>query len=561
MKLSKFLPARHSQRLRLQPRLQSDRQAQPAVLSKTLSLLLALCCLAPAMLQAAQPERTLSATPRQSGDGPYQRLILRGVTYVSGEGAPAVGPVDIVIEQDRISEITAVGNPGVPIKPAGRPVAKAGDKEMDLTGMYVLPGFIDMHGHIGGSTPGISADYVFKLWLAHGITTIREPGSFNGVSWTMQHVRAAQENRIVAPRIVPYIGFGQGLSKPVFSPEQARSWVRDIKKAGAAGIKFFGAPKPIIEAALDEAKKQQLGTMMHHAQLNVMQTNVLDSARMGLTSMEHWYGLPEALFTGQRIQNYPVHYNYQNEQDRFGSAGELWQQAAPPGSKRWEQVRDELIALNFTINPTLTIYEASRDANAQRFAPWHADYTMPALTEFFKPSRYAHGSYWFDWTTEHEVAWRKNYQLWFAFLNDYKNHGGRVTTGSDAGYIYKIYGFAYIQELELLREAGFNPLEVIQAATLNGAEALGMAEQIGSLVPGKKADMVIVAENPLANFKVLYGTGHYQLNSQNQPEQTKGVRYTIKDGIVYDAQQLLAEVRQMVHQAKAAGPTTQSASQ
>ena len=216
---------------------------------------------------------------------------------------------------------------------------------------------------------------------------------------------------------------------------------------------------------------------------------------------------------------------------------------------------------NLTINPTLTIYEASRDANAQRFAPWHADYTMPALTEFFKPSRYAHGSYWFDWTTEHEVAWRKNYQLWFAFLNDYKNHGGRVTTGSDAGYIYKIYGFAYIQELELLREAGFNPLEVIQAATLNGAEALGMAEQIGSLVPGKKADMVIVAENPLANFKVLYGTGHYQLNSQNQPEQTKGVRYTIKDGIVYDAQQLLAEVRQMVHQAKAAGPTTQSASQ
>lgn len=523
---------------------------------KTLPLLAVFSLLLALPASSASPERTLSANARQSGDGPYARLILRGVTYVSGEGAPALGPVDIVIEQDRISEITPVGNPGVPIKPEGRPKAQPGDQELDLTGMYVLPGFIDMHGHIGGSTPGIPADYVFKLWLAHGITTIREPGSFNGVSWTMRHVKAANDNSIIAPRIIPYIGFGQGLSKPVFSPEQARSWVRDIKKAGAAGIKFFGAPKAIISAALDEAKKQQLGTMMHHAQLNVMQTNVLDSARMGLTSMEHWYGLPEALFTGQQIQHYPSNYNYQNEQDRFSAAGNLWQQAALPGSQKWNAVRDELISLDFTINPTLTIYEASRDANAQRFAPWHADYTMPALTEFFKPNRYAHGSYWFDWTTEQEIAWRRNYQLWFQFLNDYKNHGGRITAGSDAGYIYKIYGFAYIQELELLQEAGLHPLEVIQAATLNGAQALGMADQIGSLVPGKKADMVIVAENPLANFKVLYGTGHYRLNANNEPEQTKGVRYTIKDGIVYDAQQLLSEVRQLVKAAKTEASAT-----
>lgn len=126
---------------------------------------------------ATSNERTPSATERHQGDGPYKRLILRGVTYVSGEGAPPVGPVDIVIEQDRIAEIVTVGNPGVPIPTANRPKAAQGDKEMDLTGMYVLPGFIDMHGHIGGSANGIPADYVFKLWLAHGITTVREPGS------------------------------------------------------------------------------------------------------------------------------------------------------------------------------------------------------------------------------------------------------------------------------------------------------------------------------------------------------------------------------------------------
>lgn len=504
----------------------------------------------PATVQAATTERTPSAPERDRGEGPYKRLILRGGTYISGEGAPPVGPVDIVIEKDRITEITAVGNPGVPVLPQGRPKALAGDQEMDVSGMYILPGFIDMHGHIGGSANGTPAEYVFKLWLAHGITTVREPGSFNGVDWTMRHVKASEKNSIVAPRIVPYIGFGQGLSKPVFSPEQARDWVRDIKDSGASGIKFFGSTPAIISAALDEAKKQQLGTMMHHAQLNVMGTNALDSARMGLTSMEHWYGLPEALFTGQVIQNYPANYNYQNEQDRFANAGQLWKQAAAPGSEKWNAVRDELIKLDFTINPTLTIYEATRDASAQRNAEWHKDYTLPTLANFFKPNRYAHGSFWFDWTTDQEIAWRENYRIWFQFLNDYKNHGGRVTAGSDAGYIYKIYGFAYIQELELLREAGFNPLEVIQVATLNGAEALGMEKDIGSLVPGKKADMVIVAENPLANFKVLYGTGHYRLNANNEPERSKGVRYTIKDGVVYDAQQLLQDVRAIVQQAK-----------
>ncbi|MDN7125107.1 amidohydrolase family protein [Pseudidiomarina terrestris] len=509
-----------------------------------------------AMLGLALSTQVFAAPPKapprgEQGEGPYQRLILRGVTVINGEGAPPQGPVDIVIENDRITNVVSVGNPGVPILPDNRPQLRDGDKEMDLTGHYVLPGFVDMHGHIGGSAEGIPAEYVLKLWLAHGITTVREPGSFNGLDWTLWHQEQAEENKIVSPRIIPYLGFGMNADEPIFNAAQARDWVRATKREGAAGIKFFGARPEIIAAALDEADKQGLGTMMHHAQLNVVRTNVVDSARMGLGSMEHWYGLPEAMFTGQVIQDYPADYNYNNEQDRFAEAGKLWQQAAEPGSDKWNQVRDELIALDFTINPTLTIYEASRDLMRERQAIWHDDYTLPQLWDFFEPSRYAHGSYWFDWTTDEEVAWRKNYQKWMAFLNDFKNKGGRITTGSDAGYIYKIYGFGLIREFELLREAGFNALEVIQAATLNGAEALGLEHEIGSVVPGKKADLVVVAENPLANFKVLYGTGHFKLNENNQPMRTEGVRYTIKDGIVYDAQELLADVRKIVEKAKA----------
>ena len=71
------------------------------------------------------------------------------------------------------------------------------------------------------------------------------------------------------------------------------------------------------------------------------------------------------------------------------------------------------------------------------------------------------------------------------FINEYKNRGGRVTAGSDSGFIYQLYGFAYIRELELLREAGFHPLEVIRSATLNGAEALGWDDKIGSIQIGE----------------------------------------------------------------------------
>ena len=104
----------------------------------------------------------------------------------------------------------------------------------------------------------------------------------------------------------------------------------------------------------------------------------------------------------------------------------------------------------------------------------------------------------------------------------------------------------------MLQEAGFHPLEVLTAATLNGAEVLGLEGEIGSIRPGKRADLVIVKGNPLANFKLLYGTGHFQLGADNRPVRAGGVRYTIKDGVVYDAPQLLADVREIVREAREA---------
>jgi len=489
------------------------------------------------------------APDRTRGDAPFEQLTLRGAMLVDGTGAPPVGPVDIVVEDGHIRDIVRLGAPGLPPDPERRPALADNGRELDINGHYVLPGLVDMHGHIGGEAQGTPAEYVYKLWLGHGITTIRDPGSGNGLDWVLAERARSAAGEIAAPRIVAYVTFGQGAERPITTPEQARAWVDGVKARGADGIKFFGARPEVLLAAIDQADRIGLGTAMHHAQMDVARADVLDTARAGLTTMEHWYGLPEALFDQRTVQDYPPDYNYADEYHRFREAGRLWKQAAAPGSAHWNAVRDALIELDFTLDPTLTIYEANRDFMAARTAEWHRDYTLPGLWDFFAPSRNAHGSYWFEWSTADEVAWKANFRRWMEFLVDYKNHGGRVTVGSDSGYIYKLYGFGYVEELELLQEAGFHPLEVLRAATLDGAEALGLDSQIGSLEIGKRADLVVVAENPLADWKVLYGTGAVRVTEDNRVVRTGGVRYTIANGIVYDAEALRADVRAMVDQA------------
>ena len=253
-------------------------------------------------------------------EGPFDQLIIRGATLINGNGAPPVGPVDVVVERNKITQVKVVGYPGVSINEDRRPKLRDGGKEIQADGMYLLPGFIDMHGHIGGKAQGAEPDYVFKLWMAHGITTVREP-SGRGIDFALDLREKSRKNEITAPRIVSYTGFGSTSDKfdplngqQITTPELARKWVRANAERGADGIKFFGAEPEIMKAALEENKKLGLGSACHHAQMSVARWNVLHSARAGLTSMEHWYGLPEALFDDRTVQDYPLDYNYNNEQ-------------------------------------------------------------------------------------------------------------------------------------------------------------------------------------------------------------------------------------------------------
>ena len=486
----------------------------------------------------------------QEGEGPFEKLLIRGATVIEGTGAPPAGPIDILIEGNRIAALYPGGAP--------EDQARAVHRIVDAKGMYVLPGFVDTHGHNGDPAKAPQPSYGYKLWLAHGVTTVRGVSFYFGPGKPdLSDARRSAANTIVAPRLIPYAVFGDKWSggNPD-TPAKAREWVRWAKAQGYWGIKFFNSATPaVLEAALDEAKRQQMGTVAHLAQTGVAEVNARKAVELGLGGVTHFYGHFESLLK-EGLPYYPEDYNYFDEQSRFGWVARLAPQAVEPGSDKWDDYVDALVESGVTLNPTFNIYSASRDVMAAKNRDWHAKYSLPSLMEFYAPSATNHGSYYKDWTSEDETAWRNFYSKWFTLTKDFHDRGGRVTAGSDPGYIYQTWGFAYIGELEMLREAGLSPLAVIRAATIDGAreiyEPRGQEPPMGRIAVGQLADLVIVPENPLANLKVLYGTGHTRLNYETGAiEQVGGVRWTIKDGIVYDAPALLADVARMVEQQRA----------
>ena len=494
------------------------------------------------MLSGVTSAQTLNPAPDRradEGEGPFDQLVIKNCILIDGTGAPPRGPVNIFIKQNRIDRISS-----------GR-IPKNVDHVLDAKGMYLLPGFIDMHAHCGSRQKAPDAEYCYKLWMGHGVTTVRGVPLSGNNQWVVSEKERSAKNEIVAPRIINY----QRPPGNLKNAEEARLWVEAAPAQGIEGLKLNSYPPEIMAALLRESDRLRMGSVAHLAQTGVAQMNAMDAARLGLGTVTHYYGHFEALLKDNVVQPWPVDFNYNNEQDRFGQVARLWNKIHPPGSPQWKAYLQEHLELGTVFDPTMTIYSAGRDLMRARTAEWHNEYTLPSLMQFFEPSRKNHGSYWFDWTTEDEVEWRNFYHVWMQLINDYKKMGGRVTTGADSGFIYDTYGFGYIEEFELLQEAGFHPLEVIQCATMNGAKTIFEPKrkpiEFGVVRAGLLADMILIDENPLQNFKVLYGNGAIRLNDETgDVERVGGVCWTIKDGIVYDAKQLLADVREMVESQK-----------
>ncbi len=464
-------------------------------------------------------------------------LAIRNATIVDGNGTPARGPADILIVNDTIAQVVWLDPVALRAGRARRPQA---DAEIDATGKFVLPGLINAHAHLQHDRAGYPQpyDYTLRLWLASGITSFREVGTDSNPG--LLAVRAAQRNgTLIAPRAYAYLRFGNART-----PAAARERVRALKAQGADGIKIVGLDRDILLTMLDEAKKVGL-RVAHHA--GVEETNVWDDIVGGTTSMEHWYGVPDAAIEDHR-QNFPSDYNYNDETDRFRWAGRLWREASPA---KLDSVLNQMVAVNLMWVPTMNIYEASRDLQRAQSTPWFRDYLHPALEEYFKPDPANHGSYFIGWSSTDETYWKENYQLWFSALRSFERKGGVIACGDDAGFIYQLYGYGLIREMELHQEAGFHPIKVIEHCTGNGAKVLGEESRLGRIRAGWQADIIVVDGNPLEDMKVLYPGGTTRI-VDGVSQQTNGVEWTIVGGMPYHGPTLLRDVKAMVDEARAA---------
>ncbi|MEP6731246.1 MAG: amidohydrolase family protein [bacterium] len=480
-----------------------------------------------------------ASAQRPSSGARVPRLAIRNATIVDGNGTPASGPADILIEGNRITSVTFLDPVAIRSGRAARPKA---DAEIDATGKFVLPGLINAHAHLQDERAHVPQpyDYTLKLWLACGITSVREVGADSTEKVIAIRDRGAR-GEIASPRLFVYARFSNA---PVpTSPDAARARIRDLRKMGADGIKILGIDRDVMQATLDEAHKLGL-RVAHH--VGVEETNAWDDARFGTTSIEHWYGIPDAAIVDGR-QHFPPDYNYRNETDRFRWAGRLWREADPT---LLGKVLDTMVAAKVAWVPTLDIYEASRDLQRAQTQPWFAEYLHPTLEDYFRPDAANHGSYFFGWSSTDETFWKENYRLWMSALRDFERKGGVIGVGDDAGFIYQMYGFGLIRELELQQEAGFQPLKVIQHATGNNAHILGRDADLGRVRAGFLADLIVVNGNPLENLKVFYPTGVDELRD-GKVVRGGGVEWTIKDGIPYHAPTLFADVKAMVTKARA----------
>lgn len=494
----------------------------------------------------------------------YNRLVIQNAMIISGRGEPSTnramppeGPVDIVIEGGAIQNIIPLD----PVNTRNRANRNrvTGDRVIDATGMYVIPGLIEMHAHLPekrSPTGERGLEYAYRLYLGHGVTTVRDAGTGAGIEMMAAQRRASDANEIVAPRLVlcqrwplPLGSWDEGNT-----PAKARAMVRRFKELGADCVKVSKSPgqyPDVLEAIVQEGRTLGMKVMVD---LKVSETSALVASNLGVASVEHFYGVPEAALEGS--QSFPADYNYWDELDRFRWAGRLWAEADARHPERILALLDTMIKNGTNWDPTMAAYEINRDLSRALTLPFFK--TLVPAGVSWTPNEAVHGRYHREWKTADEVAWRQFFAIWMKYIDAFYQRGGLLTAGSDQG---DIGGIGLVRELELLQEAGLTPLDIIKVATTNAAKALGFERHCGVRV-GCAADLAVVNGNPIDNLKVLYGRGYgyYGIVAPEEQARHGGVKWTIKDGVLFDAQALLREVEWYVRETRRPRSTATDAS-
>jgi imidazolonepropionase-like amidohydrolase len=438
-------------------------------------------------------------------------VALRHVRVIDGTGAPARESQTLVIADGKIA---AMGGDATTSVPDGATV-------LDLTGYSVIPGIVGMHEHMYYPTPngspamyGEHATSFPRLYLAGGVTTMRTTGSVEPYT-DLELKRAIDDGTMLGPKMRitgPYLE-GEGAYTPQMrqlrDAEDARRTAEYWVAEGVTSFKAYMHLTPDELTALVKAAHAHGLTVTGH----LCAIGFREAAAIGIDDLEHGLAVDTEFFSGKKPGVCP---------DAKAAAREMADKLDVSGAPVQEMIRD-LVARKVAVTSTLPVFET--------FVPGRAPLAarvLDAMTETSKASYLRTRS-----TISDDAAnspWPALLKKEFQFEHDFAKAGGLLLAGLDpTGYGGVIPGFGDQREIELLVEAGFTPVEAIHIATSNGAQFLGELGQIGTLAPGKAADIVVIHGDPSTTIADI-----------------EKVETVFKDGIGYDSAKLIESVRGLV---------------
>jgi imidazolonepropionase-like amidohydrolase len=456
------------------------------------------------ILCAAQSQ--LSPVVRQYVRVQSPVIALEHIRVIDGTGAPGKPDQTIVVSGGKIVTIGKTGSVLVP----------DGANRMNFSGYSALPGLVGMHDHLFyPSGSGLYHDMPFsfpRLYLAAGVTTIRTTGSMEPYV-DLEIKKAIDAGKTPGPKINvtgPYLdGAGTFVAQfhQLSGAEDARKTVEYWAEEGAGSFKaYMFITRAELKAAIDAAHARGLKVTGHLCSIGFQ-----EAAELGIDDLEHGLEVDTEFFLDKKPDACPDPTEAARQAAKLDIVSEPIQAA----------IRT-LISHHVAVTSTLPVFEQTVPAR-----PDEPPRVLDLLSDDARKAYLANRA---------RIAQAKDsvgpimFQKEMQFERAFVKAGGLLLAGLDpTGIGGTIAGFGDWREVELLVEAGFTPLEAIGIASWNGAQFLGEQEHIGSLTPGKQADIVIVKGDPSANIQEI-----------------ENVELVFKDGIGYDSQKLIDSVKGQV---------------
>jgi imidazolonepropionase-like amidohydrolase len=433
-------------------------------------------------------------------------IALEHVRVIDGTGAAAKTDQTIIISGGKI---TAMGNAGVAPVPADA-------NRMDMTGYTALPGLVGMHDHLfypsGG---GLYHDMPFsfpRLYLALGVTTIRTTGSMEPYT-DLEIKKAVDAGKMPGPKINATGPYMEGEGIPLLQlhqltgPDDASRTVEYWVAEGARSFKVYNyLTRAELKAVIDTAHKHGIKVTGHLCSIGFR-----EAAELGIDDLEHGLTVDTEFHPDKKPDVCP------NSNQAAAAAAKLEVTSEPI-----QTTIKMLIAKHVAVTSTLPVFE--------QIVPSRPDVPQKVLDLLSDDARKAYQANRTRIAQNKESPWPTMFQREMEFERAFVKAGGMLLAGLDpTGIGGIIAGFGDLREVELLVESGFTPLEAIKIATLNGAQFLGEADHVGSLAPGKQADIMLVKGDPSSKIADI-----------------ENVELVFKDGVGWDSKKLIDSVKGQV---------------